>query len=68
MSSFIYISKRVQSKVVLFRLGYLCCFDLSVYTPLGHFDKCISNQVPLRTVSIYWIHPSAHYTCLVSTG
>ena len=29
-----YISKRVQSKVVLFRLGYLCSFDLSVYTPL----------------------------------
>ena len=29
----IYIPKRVQSKVVLFRLGCLCCFDLFVYTP-----------------------------------
>ena len=35
---------------------------------LGHFDKCISNQVPLRTVFIYWIHPSADYTFMVSTG
>ena len=29
----IHIPKLVQSKVVLFRLGFLCCFDQSVYTP-----------------------------------
>ena len=27
------VPKRVQSEIVWFRLGYLCCFDLSVYTP-----------------------------------
>ena len=29
----IYIPKRVQSRVVLYHLGYLCSLDLSVYMP-----------------------------------
>ena len=70
---YIYIYRNVYNPRWFCFAQDICVVLIYLYTRpacsnLGHFNERISNQVPLRTVSIYWIHPSAHYTCLISTG